>query len=153
MNREINYIVQAAFLLSVIGAGTWLVTRIPVDKTPAGQEILIDPEPPITISPEKASLIGKGKMILYAKCASCHHLFKGGTGPSLATTITQERWKDRDKLLAWINDPVAFMKTDKYTRELKEIYGSLMPAFPSVTRADVDAIVEYIEWEIKPHGY
>jgi hypothetical protein len=85
-----------------------------------------------------------GKAIFTSKCASCHHPIKDGTGPALGGLEERGNWADRKELLAWINNPGAYMAKDPYTQGLKAKYGSMMTAFPDVTAADVDAIVKYV---------
>ena len=78
------------------------------------------------------------------KCASCHNLFKDGTGPALAGLEERHKWADHNELLKWINNPAAYMATDPYTQGLKAKYGSMMTGFPDLTLKDVDNIVAYI---------
>ena len=86
----------------------------------------------------------KGKNLFLQKCASCHQLFKESTGPALMGFNQRGPWADRDKLHQWIKNPALFMKGDLYTKKLKEKYGSMMNAFPDISKEDVNAIAEYI---------
>jgi hypothetical protein len=36
------------------------------------------------------------------------------------------------------------MKKNEYIRELKNIYGSMMTAFPNLTNDEIDAICDYV---------
>lgn len=38
------------------------------------------------------------------------------------------------------------MKSDPYTRGLKEMYGSMMTAFPDITNEEIDNIVAYLNY-------
>jgi cytochrome c1 len=69
------------------------------------------------------------------------------TGPSLGAALQNERWADRKRLYEWIRNPEAFMKKDTYTNELRKQYGSMMQAFPTLTDDEIDAIVNYINWQ------
>lgn len=91
-----------------------------------------------------SELATKGKSLFQVNCASCHSLFKDMTGPGLLGFEDRGSWSDRSKLYEWIKNPGAFMKKNKYTRELKTKYGSVMTAFPDLTENEIDAIVEYI---------
>lgn len=87
-----------------------------------------------------------GKALFSANCASCHAVHKKLTGPALAGLEDRGPWGDRKKLYAWVRNPAGFMKTDKYSADLKTQYnGVLMTAFPSLTDKEIDAIVDYIK--------
>jgi cytochrome c1 len=66
------------------------------------------------------------------------------TGPGLLAALEGDQWSDRKKLYAWVRNPAAYMKNDQYTSKLKEMYGSMMMAFPNLSDQDIDAIVDYI---------
>jgi hypothetical protein len=85
-----------------------------------------------------------------SKCASCHNVLKKATGPALAGLEERHKWADHNELLAWINNPAAYMAKDPYTQGLKAEYGSMMTAFPDVTLADVTNLVAYINEAAKP---
>ena len=85
-----------------------------------------------------------------SKCASCHNVLKKGTGPALAGLEERHKWADHKELLAWINNPAAYMAKDPYTQGLKAEYGSMMTAFSDITLQDVDNIVAYVNEAAKP---
>jgi cytochrome c551/c552 len=85
-----------------------------------------------------------GKALFQANCASCHALNKKLTGPALAGLEERGPWADRKKLYAWIRNPAGFAKTDAYAAGLIKEYGVLMTAFPSLSDAEIDAVVTYI---------
>jgi cytochrome c553 len=85
-----------------------------------------------------------GKALFNANCASCHNVFKAGTGPALGGLEDRGPWADRNKLYDWIKNPSAFMAKDAYTAGLKTQYGSVMTAFPALSTKDIDAIVTYV---------
>jgi cytochrome c2 len=89
--------------------------------------------------------IAKGKALFMGKCASCHSIFKNSTGPSLIGFEERGPWTDRKSIYAWIRNPSAFMKINKYARDLRDQYGgTMMTAFPDITDAEIDAICAYI---------
>ncbi len=94
----------------------------------------------------------EGKIIYIYKCAACHNLFRGGTGPSILRFEDRGPWSDRQSLYAWIRNPAEFMKTNSYARGLKEAYGSMMTAFPDITDEEIDNIVAYINYVRKQRG-
>ncbi len=85
-----------------------------------------------------------GKALFQANCASCHALNKKLTGPALAGLEERGPWADRKKLYSWIRNPAGFAKTDAYAAGLIKEYGVLMTAFPSLSDAEIDAVVTYI---------
>lgn len=91
-----------------------------------------------------SGIASKGKSLFMGKCASCHTIFKNLTGPGLIGFEDRGPWPERKNVYAWIRNPSAFMQKNKYTRELKAQYGSMMTAFPDLTDEEVDAICAYI---------
>lgn len=88
-----------------------------------------------------------GKAIFTSKCASCHHPVKAGTGPALGLMEERHKWADHKELLAWIQNPGAYMAKDPYTQGLLAQYKSMMTGFPDFTLEDVDAVVNYVNQE------
>lgn len=89
-----------------------------------------------------------GKAIFTGKCAACHNVFKKMTGPALMGLEERGKWADHKELLAWINNPAAYMAKDPYTQGLKAEYGPMMTGFADVTLKDVDDMVAYINAEV-----
>ncbi|HLF47351.1 MAG TPA: c-type cytochrome [Chitinophagaceae bacterium] len=87
-----------------------------------------------------------GKVLFSSKCATCHNVFKKGTGPALGGFQERDngKWSDIKELTAWIKNPAAYIAKDTYTASLKAEYGSLMQASPDITEAEVTAIAAYI---------
>ncbi|HRO70441.1 MAG TPA: c-type cytochrome [Chitinophagaceae bacterium] len=88
-----------------------------------------------------------GKAIFTSKCASCHHPVKAGTGPALGGMEERHKWADHKELLAWIQNPGAYMAKDPYTQGLLAQYKSMMTGFPDFTLEDVNAVVSYVNQE------
>lgn len=91
---------------------------------------------------------GAGRVIFRNKCASCHDVLISRTGPSLKNFQYRGPWRNPANIRRFINNPAAFMATDKYTQDLKAKYGSLMTAFPELTDKDVINILTYLN-EVK----
>jgi len=104
----------------------------------------------LSVSFSSAQDAAAGKAVFMSKCASCHNVLKKATGPALAGLEERHKWADHKELLAWINNPAAYMAKDPYTQGLKAEYGSMMTAFPDVTLQDVDNMVAYINEAAKP---
>jgi mono/diheme cytochrome c family protein len=86
-----------------------------------------------------------GGTLFKNNCASCHGVTKALTGPALAGLESRGPWSDRKKLYQWVHNPPDFMKSDKYTSDLKAQYGNIpMTPFPQLSEKDIDAIVDYI---------
>lgn len=89
-----------------------------------------------------------GKALFQANCASCHNVFKNGTGPALGGVIDKEYYGgDMTKLYAWIANPGKLIAEDPYFADLKAQYGSVMTAFPGLKKEEIDAIFNYVETE------
>ncbi len=86
-----------------------------------------------------------GKALFSQNCASCHAVNKKLTGPALAGV--EDRWPEKKNLYAWIKNSAAFLKTgDAYANNLYNEYNkTAMNSFPSLTDADIDAILAYIK--------
>lgn len=85
----------------------------------------------------------EGKTLFQQNCQSCHSLDKALTGPPLRGFSGRGPWGDREEIYKWVKNPAAYMANDPYTQGLKQQYGSIMPGFPQLTTAQIDAIVEY----------
>jgi cytochrome c2 len=90
----------------------------------------------------------EGKALFNGKCASCHQIFKDGTGPALMGLEERHAWSDHNEILKWAHNPTAYMAKDAYTAGLKAKFGSVMQAFPDLTIKDVDAIVSYVNQQV-----
>lgn len=89
-----------------------------------------------------------GKALFQANCASCHAVNKKLTGPALAGVETRGPWGDRKEIYAWIKNPAGYAKGNEYAANLiKEYNGILMTAFPSLSEAEMDAILNYVSAE------
>jgi hypothetical protein len=141
MNRQFNYIVSAFLIFFLLFTGWSIIEKLFPAK--ATREIITGNNEQLVQVPLSESAV-KGQILFMAKCARCHQLFKESTGPGLLSAIQSGRWDDRQKFFEWIRDPLAFMKKDPYTRKLKELYGSIMQAFPDITREQTDNIYDYL---------
>jgi len=133
--------------------GYYFVDKIVSTKAASqNQPIIIDNKDKIP-EPVMSKSAALGKNLFNSKCASCHAIFKDATGPGILGFEQRGPWSDREKLYAWIRNPLAFMKTDKYTQGLKEAYGSVMQSFPDITNEEIDAIVDFINYASQIRGY
>ena len=84
------------------------------------------------------------KALFMSKCASCHNVFIDATGPKRGGLEERHTWADHNELLAWVNNPGAYIARDPYTQGLLAQYKSMMTGFPDLKLADIDAIVNYV---------
>ena len=94
----------------------------------------------------------KGKQLFAQNCQSCHALDKPLTGPALRDFHTRGPWGDRNELYKWVKNPAAYMETNAYAKALKDQYGSMMQASPTMSNQDIDDIAEYIITAPPPGG-
>ena len=86
----------------------------------------------------------KGKALFTANCASCHHPIKQITGPALKGVT--ERVPDKALLHAWIhNNAKVLASGNPYFNALYSQYKTSMSLFPSLSDADIDDILKYVE--------
>lgn len=146
MNGQVKYILTAFLLLLLVVTGYNFVTTF-------FEQSVTDSEEPwcATVStplptPDSESGI-KGKSLFQQNCASCHNIYKDATGPSLLGFTERGPWTVRQNVYDWIRNPTAFMQKNEYARKLKEIYGSMMTAFPHLTNEEINAICDFVDFE------
>jgi cytochrome c551/c552 len=86
-----------------------------------------------------------GKALFQANCAACHSVTKDLTGPALHGI--EERVTDKKLLHAWIRNNQAVLATgNKYFTDLYTKWNkTAMNMFPSLTDAEIDAILAHIQ--------
>ena len=133
---EARYIVSAFLLLFVLIAGILFLQQI---SSSSHSTINMHKEDSV-----KPRLATRGETIFKGTCAQCHSVLKNMVGPALKDLEKRGPWADRKQLYAWIHNPPAFMSENEYARNLKDQFGIMMVAFPTLSEKDIDAIVEYI---------
>jgi cytochrome c2 len=93
-----------------------------------------------------------GEQIFKANCQTCHALDKNLTGPALRGVEERGPWTERANLVKWVHNPAAFIPTTPYTQELQKTYGSIMPSFPQLSEADINAVFDWIKAAPAPGG-
>ncbi len=88
-----------------------------------------------------------GKALFQSNCASCHAVKKNLTGPALAGV--EERVGDKKLLHEWIrNNQKVLASGNKYFSDLYNQWNKTpMNVFPSLTDAEIDAMLAYINTE------
>jgi mono/diheme cytochrome c family protein len=87
-----------------------------------------------------------GEKLFKQNCASCHSIGTNKVvGPGLADV--ESRWPDKAMLYKWIHNSQEVIKSGyPYAVKLYEDFGKAqMTAFPSLSDADIDAILGYIK--------
>lgn len=99
-------------------------------------------------------LLGQGEALFKAKCATCHQIFKNGTGPMLYGA--RQRWADageKDLILEWIKNNAALRASGKSKRAAtvyKEYAGSQMSLFTDLSDVQVNQILDYVDAQPDP---
>lgn len=143
---QIKYLVNAFLLLLLFATiyvffDKFLSTEI-IDRHPA--VVTIDPNVPTNTTTITRN--SEGHNLFLANCATCHALDKIIEGPDLRTVETRGPWVERRNLLAWVRDPSGTANKFEYTKLLIQSFnGDLMPSFPNLTDAEINAIFDYIK--------
>lgn len=145
MGKQISYIIKAFLGLFTIGIIILFFQTLPL----TGNKNAFPKQPtdyfPVSQKTEFSESALKGKALFMSKCASCHAIFKGMTGPSLAGLTQREPWTNRQNVYDWVRNPPAFIERNEYARNLKELFGgTMMTAFPGLTDEEIDAICNYL---------
>ncbi len=137
--NQVKYLIYASLLIAVAFTTIFFIGKISSatlinDHT----SVIIDGDLPV-----ESVVISRGKSLFQQNCQSCHALDKKLTGPALRAFTERGPWGEKKNIYAWVHNPAAFMERNKYTQNLKTEYGSVMQAFPNLTKDDVDAIIDY----------
>ncbi len=86
--------------------------------------------------------VAHGKKLFKGNCAACHKLDKKSVGPALGGVAER---RTAEWLRAWVKDNGALRKTGDADANaiFKEFGSSPMPAFPTFSDEDIDAIIAY----------
>lgn len=102
-----------------------------------------------TFSAQAAAQDPDGEAIFKAQCASCHHPLKDLTGPALQGV--SDRAPSKEWIYNWVHNSQAVVASgDQYANELFNNWNKVaMTAFPSLSEAEIDAVIGYVE-DFKP---
>lgn len=139
--NQVKYMIHASLLILLIFSGYSFIYPV---LTSQSFEAKDKPRQNISTTPVTDTKYPVGKKLFQQNCQSCHGLDRVLTGPALRDFTHRGPWNDKENIYKWINNPVAFMKDDAYTKSLQKQYGSTMTAFPGLTPADIDQIVSYL---------
>ena len=86
----------------------------------------------------------QGEALFKANCSNCHKPDVDYTGPALKGARDKE--PSKEWLYQWVASPAAMIATDAYAKALFEKWKpTVMTAFPQLTKAEIDAIMDYAD--------
>ncbi len=97
---------------------------------------------------------GQGQELFETNCKSCHHPDKKVIGPKLRGIKAkwEEEAGDPTLIYTWIRNWEDAVAISPYAATVAAKEGSNMKAFPSLTDADIDAILDYADNYVEPTG-
>lgn len=115
-----------------------------IDQTPIARKAFLTLLIIVVLSLGNKLVAQNGEAIFRENCARCHTLTSDQTGPALVGI--QQRVPDKKLLASWIkNSPAVLASGNKYFNDLFTKWNRTpMPPFPTLTDAEMDALVTYI---------
>lgn len=93
-----------------------------------------------------------GETLFKNKCATCHQIFKDGTGPKLYGVKAQWEAEDPkpDAIIHWVQNWQKAAATDPYAAKISKLKPTAMSLFPDLTKEDIEGIFEYVDSQQDP---
>lgn len=93
-----------------------------------------------------------GEKLFSAKCATCHHPVKDGTGPKLqgVRTAWEEGGAAPEAIYTWVRNWNNAAATDAYAKTIVNKKPSAMSTFPELTDAEIDAMLDWADAYVEP---
>lgn len=89
----------------------------------------------------------QGDALFKAKCATCHQVFKDGTGPKLFEV--RQKWEDGGAgdgaIIQWVNNWETAAATDDYAKSISAWSGTAMTAFPDLSEEQIYSIFDWVD--------
>lgn len=95
-------------------------------------------------------VIAKGQLLVEANCSACHNFLQKGIGPELSEVTGKVTYDWLKKMIK--NAPALVSSGDARASMLFDEYKQVMPAFPSLSETEVEAIMAYIHSKRKPEA-
>lgn len=96
----------------------------------------------------------QGEALFKAKCATCHQVFKDGTGPKLFEV--RQKWSDggaaEGSIVQWVNNYEAAMAADDYAKEVANYSKTNMNKFPDLSEEQIVSIFDYVDSQVQGGG-
>ncbi len=96
------------------------------------------------ISSQNSVHAADGEALFKANCAACHKPLEKYVGPALKGAREREPYKGW--VYKWVANTTSMVNTDPYAKKLKEEMGGVvMTPFPDLSKADIDAILDWAD--------
>jgi cytochrome c2 len=93
----------------------------------------------------------QGEGIFKAKCATCHQVFKNGTGPKLYKV--REKWEaggaKPGSLYQWVNNWSVAAANDPYAATTSQWAATAMNLFPELKKEEITAVFDWIDAQVE----
>lgn len=89
-----------------------------------------------------AKIIARGQQVFENNCTACHNFLQKGIGPELSHVTSDVPAEWLKKMIR--NAPAMIKNGDSRAAMLFDEYKQAMPAFPSLSEADLDAVMAFI---------
>ena len=95
--------------------------------------------------------LAQGEDLFKVKCATCHQVFKDGTGPKLYEV--RQKWEDggaaEGSVYQWVSNWEAAVANDPYAAAVKEWSPTAMNKFPDLTIEQIGSIFDWIDDQVE----
>src|SRR5690606_832621 len=97
----------------------------------------------------------QGDALFKAKCATCHQVFKDGTGPKLKDV--RAKWEaggaKPEAIFQWVKNWQVAVTMDDYAKSMESWSpGQSMTAFPDLTDEQITSIFDWVDAQEEPKG-
>lgn len=95
--------------------------------------------------------LAQGDALFKAKCATCHQVFKDGTGPKLYEV--RKKWSDGgakpESILQWVKNWEVAAAADPYAKTVSQWSPTAMSAFPDLTDEQITSIFDWVDSQVE----
>jgi mono/diheme cytochrome c family protein len=101
-------------------------------------------------TPEEVAFDGGG--LFSSQCATCHNVYKDGTGPKLsgARSAWEEATGSGEAIIDWVQNWENAAAKYPYAAGVSQKKKSKMNKFPNISRAEVSAILDWVDAQPEP---
>jgi mono/diheme cytochrome c family protein len=96
----------------------------------------------------------QGDALFKAKCATCHQVFKDGTGPKLYEV--RKKWSDAgakpESIIQWVKNWEVAAANDPYAKTVSQWSPTAMSAFPDLTDEQITSIFDWADSQVEGGG-
>ena len=89
----------------------------------------------------------QGEALFKAKCATCHQVFKDGTGPKLYEV--RQKWSDggaaEGSIFQWVNNWKNAAASDPYAKTVSTWSETAMSAFPELSKEQITSVFDWVD--------